>query len=152
MYAILSVCASTAPADEQEGQRRERERGASHVLKLRFVCIRRLSYSSRETGRFPCSARPALSGTATPSCRIAGPDVQPTRQVRLHPAHPEVELPARDRLVEAVGVVETDRPERRHELEADARAAVEPGRVDLARIPPHVSGVVEEGDPSRSGR
>src|SRR5690606_7784737 len=59
--------------------------------------------------------------------------------------HPEVELPAGLRqLVEAVRVIQSDRAERRYDLQPELGAPEHAGGVDVAGIPPHVPGVVEE--------
>src|SRR5690606_25860947 len=55
----------------------------------------------------------------------------------------EVELPARIVLVEAVGVIEPERSERRDQGEPQTRAAVEPRGIELLRPPPHVAGIEE---------
>src|SRR5690606_19382804 len=58
----------------------------------------------------------------------------------------EVELPARHGLVEAVRVVEAQRAERRDQPHAHASTAQQLGRVDLTRLAPHATRVVEEGE------
>src|SRR5690554_3921967 len=60
------------------------------------------------------------------------------------PTKLEVELPARRGLVEAVGEVEPERTERRHDRQAHARTPEQARRIDLAHVAPHVTRVVEE--------